>query len=102
MGAVEQLQTLGVGGIFVILVLREVLGFLRRRNGNGLPPCSSCAREVHDLWLWHNKEDTEGVKVWYVRKSLEDAIEKLAECIEHQNELLRTMNEELKKLEHAK
>ena len=38
--------------------------------------------KIHDLHDWHNKEDDEGVKVWYVRKSLETAIEKLSDNIE--------------------
>lgn len=31
----ETLTQLGVGGIFAILVIREVLEFLKRKNGNG-------------------------------------------------------------------
>lgn len=45
-------------------------------------------RKTDDLWLWHNKEDIDGVKIWYVRQSLEEAIEKLAEAIEGQTKLL--------------
>lgn len=49
-----------------------------------------------DLHRWHDKEDGEGVKVWYVRKSLEDAINKLAECIAQQTQLFKMMHEELR------
>lgn len=35
-----------------------------------------------DLWRWHSLTDDEGVKVWYVRKSLEDSIHKLVEVVE--------------------
>lgn len=37
---------------------------------------------VKDLHVWHAKEDDEGVKVWYVRKSLEDAVVRLAELLD--------------------
>ena len=33
---------------------------------------------IKELWIWHGKEDDEGIKVWYVRKSLGDAIDKIA------------------------
>jgi hypothetical protein len=33
---------------------------------------------LKDLWDWHALADEEGVKVWYVRKSLGDAIDKIA------------------------
>ena len=42
-------------------------------------------RQVNDLWVWHNKEDDDGVKVWYVRRSLENAIEKLCSISEDRN-----------------
>ena len=51
-------------------------------------------RQVQDLWNWHNKEDAEGVKVWYVRRSLERAIEKLAEVIDKQSEVLGEIHRE--------
>lgn len=35
-------------------------------------------KELHD---WHSKEDEDGVKVWYVRKSLGDAIENLGKAV---------------------
>ncbi|PCJ26706.1 MAG: hypothetical protein COA94_04735 [Rickettsiales bacterium] len=36
------------------------------------------ANRVKDLWDWHNINDEEGVKIWYVRKSLEDAVKDMA------------------------
>ena len=35
-----------------------------------------------DLHEWHAKEDAEGVKVWYVRPSLQEAIVKMADAVE--------------------
>lgn len=51
-------------------------------------------RQVNDLWVWHNKEDDDGVKVWYVRRSLENAIEKLAEAIDTQSNVLVEIHRE--------
>ncbi len=31
-------------------------------------------KQIDDLHRWHNKDDDEGVKIWYVRGSLEKAI----------------------------
>lgn len=39
--------------------------------------------QIQILYKWHAKEDDDGVKVWYNRRGLEDAIEKMAEAIEH-------------------
>lgn len=43
--------------------------------------------KTHDLWEWHSKEDDDGVKVWYMRKSLEKTLENLANTIRAQNEI---------------
>lgn len=40
--------------------------------------------QVKDLWDWHNIRDSDGVPVWYVRKSLEDAIKELSNSIRSQ------------------
>lgn len=39
--------------------------------------------QIRLLYKWHDKDDDDGVKVWYNRRGLEDAIEKMAEAIEH-------------------
>ena len=54
------------------------------------------SRRIDDLWVWHSKEDSDGVKIWYVRPSLEKSLEKLAENIEKQTELLKMMHMENK------
>lgn len=37
--------------------------------------------QTHDLWGWHNISGEDGVKLWYVRKSLEVAIRDLTEVL---------------------
>lgn len=87
-----ELTQLGIGGIFAIMVIREVLSFLRARNGGGP---SSIAKQVDDLWTWHNVRDGDGVPVWYVRRSLEESIAKLADSIEKLVEIQRAMSARL-------
>lgn len=38
-------------------------------------------RKTDELYAWHNIRDDEGVFVWYVRKSLEESIDKLEDSI---------------------
>ncbi len=51
---------------------------------------------IKDLYDWHNKEGDDGVKVWYVRKSLEEAIIKMAEATEKQTELITMYHNEIR------
>jgi len=46
---------------------------------------------VEDLHKWHDKEDDDGVKIWYVRRSLEQSIKKLPITLEKQRELMSTL-----------
>lgn len=55
-------------------------------------------KESEDMYDWHNKSDGDGVKVWYVRQSLENALrdnakatEAIARNIELQTRLLEEM-----------
>ena len=102
----------GVGGIFVVLVLRMVFDFLEKRekkknNGNTsdlgatgkkvhilLQKVEKIEKQTQDLYDWHNKEDEEGVKIWYVRRSLEEAITRLSTAIETQTKVLTEMSRE--------
>jgi len=52
-------------------------------------------RQVCDLYNWHDKEDEDGVKVWYVRRSLEEAIKQLADNIAAQTDLLDAYHNEI-------
>jgi uncharacterized protein YoxC len=56
------------------------------------------AKQSEDMYDWHNKTDGDGVKVWYVRQSLENALrdnakatEAIARNIELQTRLLEEM-----------
>lgn len=54
--------------------------------------------QTEEMYDWHNKSDQDGVKVWYVRQSLENAlrdnakaVEAIAKNIELQTRLLEEM-----------
>jgi hypothetical protein len=91
----DVLTQLGVGGILVVLVLREVFNFLAKRNGekgDAHPhECVECRKMVEQLFKMHDKTDEDGVYVWYVRKSLEAAISKLGDAIETQTQVFRNL-----------
>lgn len=99
------LSELGIGAVLVLLVLREVFSFLGRRNGNSSGKMTekdmrSLQRQVADLHHWHEKEDGDGVKVWYMRPSLEKAIDRLTAAIEHQLEAYGELLKELRRDRH--
>ena len=55
-------------------------------------------KQSEDMYQWHDKSDADGVKVWYVRQSLENALrdnakatEAIARNIELQTRLLEEM-----------
>lgn len=59
-------------------------------------------KQTEDLWDWHNKEDDDGVKIWYVRSSLQSTLDRLNSVLATQNEFLpkivtkiNTLEEEL-------
>ena len=56
--------------------------------------------KVEDLHKWHDREDDEGVKIWYVRKSLEASIKKLPITLAEQRELMSSLVSLFEKL-HA-
>jgi len=75
---------------FVVIVIREILGFLRDRAAasqfdNMKAAVYSTEHLTKELHLWHAKEDDEGRKVWYGKKSLEKVIEQLAQNVADQN-----------------
>ncbi len=92
----DSLSTTDAGIIFIgiILILREVFAFVvRKRNGDVFTKdCVKCLRETHqrtrDLHKWHDVRDDEGVPLWYVRKSLEKSIDRLADNVEQQTQVI--------------
>ncbi len=88
----DQLLQIGAGGLFALLILREVFGFLkekvRAQNNTAFDILAKQIQELHD---WHAVTDEDGVKIWYLRRSLENAIEKLTNNLDIQTQLLREL-----------
>lgn len=49
------------------------------------------AKKVDDLYDWHNKEDTDGRKVWYTPSSHEKALHTLNETMVENTNVLRDL-----------
>lgn len=84
----ETAQILGeVLLLLFVLFGKDAISYLfgqRQKNQEMKVMCE----KVNDLHEWHSKEDSEGVKVWYNRKSLETSINHLSRSIERQNKIL--------------
>ena len=88
----QHLLQLGAGGLFALLVLREVFGFLKERVRNtNNTALEQMAKEVHEMHEWHAVTDEDGVKVWYIRRSLENTLDKLSHTLDAQTQLLKEM-----------
>jgi hypothetical protein len=111
------LKELGPYALFIIfaiyIILKDFGLILKRKNGDNSvsfcrkvedsimkthqtllqvdPLIQEMTKKVDELHRWHDIVDSDGVKVWYVRKSLEEAIIKLADNISVQTEILRSV-----------
>lgn len=59
----------------------------------------SMKKQIDELHEWHAREDDDGVKLWYVRRSLEVSVEKLANNIAAQTTLLSKLVDKLERLD---
>jgi hypothetical protein len=80
----------GGGGCYLNKVTEE-------RIANIETLCYDLKKKTDELHKWHDMVDSDGVKIWYVRKSLEDAIVKLADNIAVQTEIMREIVVSIKK-----
>jgi hypothetical protein len=55
-------------------------------------------RMIGQLHEWHDQKDNDGVRVWYVRRSLEDAMNRLADSIEKQNDVATKQSNALERM----
>ena len=60
-----------------------------RKNGRGL-----MEKQMQDLHDWQGKEDVDGVKLMYFRRSLEVSIDGLTKAIDEQTESMRKLHED--------
>ncbi len=70
------------GGLLVTIVgVAMKVGRQVNRVEEALKAMSQVAAETHDLHDWYDMSDAEGVKIWYVRKSLETALKDLTGAV---------------------
>lgn len=96
------LTEIGVGGIFALMVLREVLPALKSKNGvskssHGVltrEDRDALMRQVSDLHDWHSERDEDGRMKWYIPKSLERSIQELSKTIDGLTRILQKMSDD--------
>ena len=101
----EQIQwaEVGIGGAVAILVLKEVFNFIKEmRKDNSCVDDDKERRRINNkieaLYEWHNVKDENGVPIWYHRPQAERIIEKMAENIATQTEVLKDLSREIRSL----
>ncbi len=73
-----------------------MIGILLLLVGWNMKTLLKIQQQTHDLHTWHSQRDSDGVFIWYVRRSLEDAINKLADNVNAQTECFRHLVAEMR------
>ena len=55
---------------------------------------------VHELHVWHDITDNDGVRSWVIRESMKDDIAKIAQYLQRQTSILSDLAREVEKLGH--
>ena len=94
--------------MFAWMVIKELLKYISKkeatRKQNPESEAKNDSRKKIDsmhkwtaqLHEWHNQKDKDGVPVWYVRSSFENAINRLTETLEKQIEVFTELIIEMK------
>lgn len=102
-------EGLGEGALvaaLVVVVLREVLGYFKSRADatqfdNMKTAVYKTLEKTRELHTWHDKEDGEGRKIWYGKRSLEEAVENLAENLSDQTKVFSRFIDKLDAIEET-
>lgn len=98
----QHLTEIGIGFAGAYLIIKLVFEFLKARRHSEISSVLevlaklqqsvlASSHKIDELHSWHNVNDDEGMKVWYNRKSLENAITQLSNNIGLQTEILQKM-----------
>lgn len=97
---------LSAGGIFAVLVIREVFNFIKWQRKSSTkssvetPEMDKVSFEIRDLCRdlheMHDVKDGDGSYIWYVKRSLGESIEKLAASIDRQSHAFNKLAVKLK------
>jgi hypothetical protein len=82
--------------VIALWIVRELLRMLRAPKKDALLEkilvvLTDIQGKTNDLHEWHSKTDAEGVKIWYVRRSLEGAIGELSKNVGHQTDIFQAI-----------
>ena len=83
-------ELIAIVGIAILIAADRFLSSLKNRGVD----LQRMDRYIAELHQWHAKEDDEGVKIWYVRASLEKSIDELAAAVVKQTDMLRRMHDD--------
>ena len=91
------MDTTTIAAVLLVLIVfvDRTLNILKSRGID----LQKIARQVDRLYEWHDVSDSDNVKVWYVRHSLEKAISDLTRSIKEQTEFLKNIDNRLDRLE---
>lgn len=78
-----------------LLIVEKGLSALKSRGID----LSRMARQTDDLHAWHKVTDPDGVKVWYIRRSLEESLTRVADNIDVETRLLEKVMARLERIE---
>ena len=100
------LLQLGVGGIFAILIIREVLSFLKTRNGKDGHTAEKLIRDVaalraesRDMHEWH-KPNSDGQQTWKNYELIE-AVRDMKTAVENNTKMAGRFLPILERMEHS-
>lgn len=89
-------EVLVAGLVAVTIGLVEIVKVIVKKFSNDKSVLTEQERAwLRDLHDWHDKEDADGVKIWYIRQSLADAITTFAASVDAQTRALEAISDKL-------
>ena len=83
--------------VFAIWIVRELTAIRKRDKIEKMCEMLNLMKhQTADLHEWHAVKDAEGVPVWYVRRSLEEAIKELSDNIGRQTTIFSGLVTEIR------
>ena len=94
--------------LFIIKMMWEgVMKLKSGKNGGLLDSERNFRRDMYamkaqtsDLHEWHNKEDGDGRKIWYVKASFEESIKHNSDCVKENTAELKQLKDTIKALDN--
>ena len=84
----ELLKEFGLSGAVLILIIKGVFDYLKTRKKTDEPDLKEVLEKIESVLLvceetfkMHNVKDSDGVPVWYVRRSMETLLKELVQAV---------------------